>query len=308
MHESQSAHLMEPEPYLTVELSEDHSHFRIIKTLQISMVSTPAALLLLESLMLFANEATSETNTNHTHHIPTGSWLSPTANILHGHHHLFSLLLAFTRILLLTQPKHTIVWTYNRPTSSLSSNSTLRLTKEHWILLHQGNEDPNFFNSYFIYYPALGMVVVSASILDSGNFGQGEENLAACRVNSTCEAEDVYWVKKAYYEDHGSAQLSLSIEGSLCLKDDVSGSELECSATSKNLYRQAKEHNFYDFIYRATLDEDGDFRLYAHQFKGNTSLGVQVLWEAVVDKCQVPPCGLEDPTMMGGSPYLVVPM
>ncbi|MED6120281.1 hypothetical protein PIB30_019432 [Stylosanthes scabra] len=355
MRESQSAHLMEPEPYITLVFCQvssslkDHSHFRIIKTPQIPMASTSAALLLLVLLMLFANEATSATNTNYTHHIPTGSWLSSTGK--HTSWPSPSGLFAFgfyprgnsyaVGIWLLTQPNHTIVWTYNHPASSVSSNFTLRLTKEHGLLLHQGTEDPSFLNSYFIYYPALGMEVVSASMLDSGNFvlydkdfnmlwqsfdypgdtilggqylmdvaslvssvsesdhssghfllrrmGKGEENLAACRVNSTCEPEDVYWVKKAYFEDYASALLSLSIEGSLCLKDDVSGSELACLATSKNLKHKPKNTTF---IYRATLDEDGNFRLYAHQFEGNTSSSVRVLWEAVKDKCQVPLCGL----------------
>ncbi|RYR20496.1 hypothetical protein Ahy_B03g065653 [Arachis hypogaea] len=308
------------------------------------MASTPA-LLLLVLLMLFANETTAETN--HTHLIPIGSTISPTGKNTswssrsglfafgfypHGNSYAVG-------IWLLTQPKHTIVWTYHPYSPSMSSNSTLRLTKEDGLLLLQENEDPEFLIPLYFLHQAK-VEVASASMLDSGNFvlydknfsmlwssfgdpsdtilggqnltgGMGlvssvsqsdhssghfllsrqlDEHLAACRVNSTCEPEDAYWAKNTYFEGYGYLQLSLSIEGSLCLKDYSSGSELECLASSKNLTDKSKNATF---IYRATLDEDGDFRLYAHQFEGNTSSGVQTLWKAVEgDKCQVPLCGL----------------
>ncbi|XP_054806269.1 G-type lectin S-receptor-like serine/threonine-protein kinase LECRK1 [Prosopis cineraria] len=40
-------------------------------------------------------------------------------------------------------------------------------------------------------------------------------------------------------------------------------------------------------VYRATLDVDGNFRTYVHQFENNTRPTIQVMWEALSDQCEV---------------------
>lgn len=128
---------------------------------------------------------------------------------------------------------------------------------------------------------------MSKSDHSSGRFRlsmQFDGNLVAYPLNSSTEQEDAYWVSgtgTAY-----QSQLTLNVEGSLCLP----GVSLQCFNDTN---KPRKKSQSTTSIYRATLDVDGNFRLYEHQLEGNSTSHVEMLWQALNDTCLVKGvCGL----------------
>ncbi|XP_058762889.1 G-type lectin S-receptor-like serine/threonine-protein kinase LECRK2 [Vicia villosa] len=130
---------------------------------------------------------------------------------------------------------------------------------------------------------------ISKSDHSPGNFYltmQDDGNLVAYPFYSGVSERDAYWASNTLYEIY--QQLSLNIQGFLCL-ESVSDPTSTLCFNNGNEQTTRKSHNNTTSIYRATLDVDGNLRLYEHQFhfEGNNSSRVVTLWHALNSTCQV---------------------
>ncbi|THG11105.1 G-type lectin S-receptor-like serine/threonine-protein kinase LECRK1 [Camellia sinensis] len=148
-------------------------------------------------------------------------------------------------------------------------------------------------NQTLYYYRGLVSSVSRSSDHSSGRYGlqmqyygsqmQDYGNLIAYPVNFTFF--DAYW---SFVPGMGKylLNLNLNFNGLLYLGKNIS-----------DIQRTLAKSSAYDtktvIIYRATLDDDGIFRLYSHRFASNTSSIVSMEWSAMQDHCQVHGfCGL----------------
>ncbi|XP_015944908.1 G-type lectin S-receptor-like serine/threonine-protein kinase LECRK3 [Arachis duranensis] len=262
------------------------------------------------------------------------SWVSSSGHFAfgfyrHGNGHGYAI-----GIWLIAGTNETVVWTANRDDPPISSNSTLQLTVD-GLLLKQGSDaqgqvyvasEPagsasmldsgNFViysqeSSFFVVWQSfhhptdtilggqnltiLNQLVSSRSTSDrsTGHYYlayQRDNNLVAYPVNSSSQPLDAYWASMDYFPYMiGVEQLSLDTKGNLCFIAPT-----QCLAT--NTHHQNKPQNTSS-IYRATLDVDGNLRLYEHLFEdveGSTitnspssSSLVHTLWQAFTDECQI---------------------
>lgn len=123
---------------------------------------------------------------------------------------------------------------------------------------------------------------------------QNDGNLVAYPLYSRFSDLDAYWPSNSWDLTYTPKQLSLSIQGFLCLNmsDEDDGDRLCLNDINKH---SKKLHNNTTSIYRATFDVDGNLRLYEHQFdfESKNSSRVVILWQALNDTCQVKGfCGL----------------
>ncbi|KAI9125924.1 hypothetical protein K1719_003342 [Acacia pycnantha] len=207
----------------------------------------------------------------------------------------------------------TIVWTPNLNNLSASSDSVMELTKDGQLVLRN---EPKQIE---VVIANVSEPADSASILDSGNFvlysknhsviwqsfdhpsdtllaGQNlsspgqlisanghfilrmhtDRNLASFPVNDQ-RGEGIYWFEGAI------SMLNLNLTGFLCLLDD-DGEPTKVLANSSNHLRRNTS-----LIYRATLDLDGNFRLYVHTFEKNSTrfVNVQPVWQSNSNQCEV---------------------
>ncbi|KAL1325946.1 hypothetical protein HN51_035989 [Arachis hypogaea] len=277
-----------------------------------------------ENMYIGLDDILSPLDSNTTH----PSWLSSSGHFAfgfyrHGDGHGYAI-----GIWLMGGTTNTVVWTTNRDDPPLSSNSTLQLTVE-GLLLKQGSDDRgqlyvpsepagsasmldsgNFViysqeSSSFVVWQSfhhptdtilggqnltiLNQLVSSRSTSDRSTGHhylafQDDNNLVAYPINSSGTASDAYWAFRDQNIYHGTevAQLSLDAKGYLCF------SVFQCLANNTN--QQIKQQNTSS-IYRATLDVDGNLRLYEHLFDANSSSSLLVhtntVWQALTDECQI---------------------
>ncbi|CAI8610316.1 unnamed protein product [Vicia faba] len=125
---------------------------------------------------------------------------------------------------------------------------------------------------------------------------QTDGNIVAYPLYSGSSELDAYWASNTLNQMYQYQKLGLNNQGFLCLNEGGGGgsSDRLCFNDS-NKPRKKSSHNNTTSIYRATLDVDGNLRLYEHQFhfEGNNSSGVVILWQALNDTCLVKGlCGL----------------
>nr|GEU99330.1 G-type lectin S-receptor-like serine/threonine-protein kinase LECRK1 [Tanacetum cinerariifolium] len=187
-------------------------------------------------------------------------------------------------IWLTTKPNITVVWTANRDDPPLSSNSTIELTVDGWLLLYTtyGKQNLTIYQTD----PA-----TSASMLDSALSGrftlnmQVDGNLLACPRNSSQWSEDSYWstgtVSYSYKTRYNSLHLE-NREGSLYM--------LGNGVTRRALYQPTRSQSRKNekVVFRATLIPDGNF-LYSHIFTTPPSnlTDIRTEWSALHDPCDV---------------------
>ncbi|MED6179885.1 hypothetical protein PIB30_004940 [Stylosanthes scabra] len=215
----------------------------------------------------------------------------------------------------------TVVWTAKRDDPPISSNSTLELTVD-GLLLKQGSDvqgqvyvdtEPAGSASMldsgnFVIYAQEGSSIVWQSfhhptdtILGGQNLTirnqlvssistsdrstghhflafQRDDNLVAYPINSSAESPDAYWSSNNLYQQEVE-QLSLDTKGNLCFDD-----AFQCLVNNTN--HQNQPHNTSS-IYRATLDVDGNLRLYEHLFEDKEGSNITNLWQALSDECQI---------------------
>ncbi|PHT53152.1 hypothetical protein CQW23_07614 [Capsicum baccatum] len=136
--------------------------------------------------------------------------------------------------------------------------------------------------------PSGGKLVSSFSSTNhsSGRFRlmmQVDGNLVAYPRNLN-QPVDAYWASQIYCTGCRN-HLLLNSTGILLLINDTDSSVI------RQLYTPLMQKE--RAIYRATLDYDGNFRLYSHEFNSNSNSKMVVEWEAIDDLCLVKGfCGL----------------
>ncbi|BFG35232.1 hypothetical protein CerSpe_215060 [Prunus speciosa] len=117
---------------------------------------------------------------------------------------------------------------------------------------------------------------------------QADGNLVLYSANSENSSADSYWSSGTFVQP--KLQLYLNATGRLVLINSTSWEE------SKVLYDDESSKTNYDgTIYRATIDVDGNFRLYSHEYDKSTGKFQPsvTLWQALADPCDVKGfCGL----------------
>ncbi|KAI4353157.1 hypothetical protein L6164_002127 [Bauhinia variegata] len=119
----------------------------------------------------------------------------------------------------------------------------------------------------------------SESDHSSGHFCllmQRDGNLVAYPVNNsvTMLEEDAYWASNTASSSFN--ELILDLEGFL---------RLNSTASFYNLVNGTVLGKNTTIVYRATLENGGNFRLYKHLFGGNANSTVQLLWSALTNPC-----------------------
>ncbi|TKY54865.1 putative receptor protein kinase ZmPK1 [Spatholobus suberectus] len=289
------------------------------------MAFIPALLWLL--FMLFAKEGTGESmielgswlspKGNHS------SWASSSGHFAFGFYPQGNGFAVGIWLVSGSPPEKTIVWTANRDSPPLSHNYTLNLTKTGLWLFQSGRGGQVLISSVdavvssasmldsgnFVLYNDTHHTVVWQSfdeptdtILGGQNLSSGGKlvssvsrsdhssgryflimqfggNLVAYPKNSPASAGDAYWSSNTWASTF--RHLSLNVSGFLCLTgDDV----LRCFYNS--ISPGKKSHNTSS-IYRATLEVNGNLRLYEHQFEASGSSHVQELWSTSLETCQI---------------------
>ncbi|XP_042751861.1 G-type lectin S-receptor-like serine/threonine-protein kinase LECRK2 isoform X2 [Lactuca sativa] len=202
-------------------------------------------------------------------------------------------------IWLASKSEITVVWTANRDDPPVSTNSSIELTGDGWLLLHTTDgEDKNITSQSF--------QATSASILDSGGQKlairdqlvssvsasqhtsgkfflrmQDDGNLVAYPLIKTRGSDDSYWSSGTLYSNYES--LNLSPTGSLSM---VGFGVTERVLNSTRSLESRK--NVDTVIFRATLNWDGNFVLYSHRFTSPSSNLTSIMkteWAALQDPC-----------------------
>ncbi|EOX92433.1 PREDICTED: G-type lectin S-receptor-like serine/threonine-protein kinase LECRK1 [Theobroma cacao] len=227
-------------------------------------------------------------------------------------------------IWLVGQPENTIVWTANRGDPPVSSNATLVFTGQGGLLLQTENGKENLIVD-------VRESVDSASMLDTGNFVffqnrsvvwesfdsptdtilggqnlstnynltssvsrsnhstgqyylimQGDGNLVAYVRSAAVDTRDAYWATNTY--GSSLSRLYLNERGRLLLY---------AYPEERGLANSSQIGDKTVITYRATLDPDGVFRIYSHQFESNISSNGTKEWQNLNDLCDVKGnCGL----------------
>ncbi|KAI4353155.1 hypothetical protein L6164_002125 [Bauhinia variegata] len=221
-------------------------------------------------------------------------------------------------IWLVGKPENTTVWTANRDNPPVSAGSSLELTRNGMLVLRTEQET--------VLVADVSESAAYASMLDSGNFvlyGEDSEviwesfdfptdtilggqnltlysdlissksesdhssgrfrlrmqidgNLVAYPINNTLQ-EDSYWSSDT--SGLSIDKLSLDLQGFLCLY--FFDGRFHALANGTFLAKNTTT------VHRATLDKDGNFRLYKHLFSSNGSSTVQLVWSALHNSCEV---------------------
>ncbi|XP_020421361.1 G-type lectin S-receptor-like serine/threonine-protein kinase LECRK1 [Prunus persica] len=253
------------------------------------------------------------------------SWLSPSGHFAFGFYpqgNGFAVGIQLVNDPSLTKAEQSIVvWTAQRDGPLVSSNSMLLLTRDGLLLqTEQGKQVPITGN--------LSIKARSAAMLDYGNFVVydhrsqviwqsfdsptdtilGGQNLNSgmdlvSSVSSTNHSSGRYWLKMqadgnlvsyqinittpeaSYWNSNtnGDMKLSLTVRGFLVLLPETGTGSAHPLATGSDDPR-----NNRTIIYRATLDADGIFRLYLHNYSVMSRRSrVLIVWSNLHDQCEV---------------------
>ncbi|KAF3440539.1 hypothetical protein FNV43_RR18823 [Rhamnella rubrinervis] len=247
-------------------------------------------------------------------------------------------------IWLVNQTGSTVVWTANRDDPPVSSNATLELTRD-GVVLHQTDQQGKEIFIPAMLDNISSPAATSAAMLDDGNFQLlnashhvlwqsfdyptdtilgGQILLSSHQLVSSKSTSDQssgpfllvmevdgnlvsypnsrpkisYWSSES--SGNYSAELSLNHSGFLLLQDS--------SKRPLRTWSNGDPGENKTVIYRATLDDDGIFRLYSHNFRSNTSSRVKVMWSSVKNHCDVLGiCGLNGYCQMSSNDCFCYP-
>ncbi|KAF7809419.1 G-type lectin S-receptor-like serine/threonine-protein kinase LECRK3 [Senna tora] len=228
-------------------------------------------------------------------------------------------------IWLIGKPDNTIVWTANRDMPPLSSDSILELNKT-GLLLHSENGNQELVTDFsdlaasasmldsgnFVLYGNNSDVLwqsfdyptdtilgnqslfyelvsgMSKSDHSSGHFTlnmQNDGNLVAYPVNSSKWPQDAYWASETSDVNNCHVKFHLLLNKTvplLCIKNSSNSDTVRCLNDAPSLNN--KNNNS---IYRAFLDSDGFFRLYAHVQDNEGKQNISELWSVPDNECSV---------------------
>ncbi|KAL3728897.1 hypothetical protein ACJRO7_033477 [Eucalyptus globulus] len=228
-------------------------------------------------------------------------------------------------IWLLGEPTNTVVWTANQDDPLLSSDATINFTDEGKLVVRSGLGDQEaslaelsepatlasmLDSGNFVLYDNNSLVIwqsfdfptntilggqnlteeseliSSKSSLDrSSQFRismQSDGDLVAYSLNYSADGQqDRYWSTNT--SGQSSLQLNLDSQGTLALRTYSGNYEIILANHSSFSSKEGST------VHRATLDDDGIFRLYLHRFlKGDfSSPEVSIRWSAPEHQCDV---------------------
>ncbi|CAK8563409.1 unnamed protein product [Lathyrus sativus] len=228
----------------------------------------------------------------------------------------------------------TVVWTANRDDPKVSSKSMLNLTEKGLLIQNGRGDSPYNINTdshmrlvswasmldsgnFVLYDDDFNVIWQSFdhptdTLLGGQNFTSRDHlvsSISKSDHSSGCfyltmqigdgnivlyskfSVLDAYWTSKVQNQMYSDQKLRLNGQGFLCLY----GRSGDTCFNSINKPRKKSSHSNTNSIYRATLDVDGNLRLYEHQFhfEGNNRYRVVMLWQALNDTCLVKGfCGL----------------
>ncbi|PRQ49145.1 putative protein kinase RLK-Pelle-SD-2b family [Rosa chinensis] len=263
----------------------------------------------------------------HGYNLSISSWLSSSGRFAFGFYPQGNGFAVGIR--LLNPPNNTVVWTANRDDPPVSSNSTLKLTGDGLLLRSEGGQEIPITNgSNLLETSAISNAsTAAAAMLDSGNFVLYDETFFVIWESFDFPTDTILGgqdllasmglISSASVADHssgrfslemqddgnlvayppnssspylatmtfGSYQLSLNLSGFLVLSSQSSG--LTTQVLANGSYHHPQDNK--TTIYRATLDVDGIFRLYLHNFlmSGSPEGAVKAIWSALQDPCDV---------------------
>ncbi|XP_077237839.1 G-type lectin S-receptor-like serine/threonine-protein kinase LECRK1 [Tasmannia lanceolata] len=250
------------------------------------------------------------------------SWLSPSAIFAFGFYKEGN---GFeVGIWLEADPNKTVVWTANRDDPPVSENATLLLTHDGWLLLKTpGGPDKNITGAVqsassaslldsgnFVLYNSSSTIIwesfssptdtilggqhllpnheLFSSYSDTdhktGRFRltmQLDGNLVAYYLYSIPTVGDAYWATGTNGRGPDS-KLFLTNLGQLYLANFSDGGTRDVAYGNT-----ISSSNAIIVVYRATLDADGNFRLYSHNLAGNGSSTMSIDWSALPNQCSV---------------------
>ncbi|KAJ8769646.1 hypothetical protein K2173_005249 [Erythroxylum novogranatense] len=229
---------------------------------------------------------------------PPTSWPSPSGQFAFGFYRQGN---GFAvGIWMISEPGTTVVvWTANRDDPPVSENAKLELTRDDSASMLDSGNFVLYCNGEIIWqtfdFPTDTLLEgqnlkagnelvssISSSDHSSGRFQlsmQTDGNLVAYPIMSH-EQVDAYWSTGTFAAS--DRQLNLASLDRRCVLYLQGGSDrprylVNCSnPTEKDT-----------IIYRATLDADGIFRLYSHQFENNSVSSVSMEWTTLLDQCDV---------------------
>ncbi|RWR88420.1 G-type lectin S-receptor-like serine/threonine-protein kinase LECRK1 [Cinnamomum micranthum f. kanehirae] len=198
-------------------------------------------------------------------------------------------------------PNKTVVWTANPDDPPFSDNATLILTEDGKLMLTSQEVQTKSI------IDVRGMFIYSGSMLDNGNFvlydfhskiiwqsfGHPTDTILAGMVGSYLYSS----VSRTNHATVGRFGLffqsdRLSLAPVRDRDDDTSNYhwKIDFDNNLSQLKLEDSGHlNEAVVIYRATLDQDGIFRLYSHSIHKSTGGGstIEVRWQALDNKCSV---------------------
>ncbi|XP_077237838.1 G-type lectin S-receptor-like serine/threonine-protein kinase LECRK2 [Tasmannia lanceolata] len=216
-------------------------------------------------------------------------------------------------------PNKTVVWTANRDDPPVSENATLLLTRDGWLLLkNPGGADKNITGAV--------QSASSASLLDSGNFVLYNSSSTIIWESFSSPTDTILGGQRLLSDnqlfssfsdtDHktGRFRLHMQSDGNLVLYSSLSVTDAYWVSTTPgtepgkklilnnlgllylanssdvnilSLGNGTSSSNGTSVVYRATLDSNGNFRLYSHIFRGNGSSYMLINWSAPENQCLV---------------------
>ncbi|KAK9949927.1 hypothetical protein M0R45_005436 [Rubus argutus] len=252
--------------------------------------------------------------TPNVHNLTASSWLSSSGRFAFGFYQQGN---GFAvGVQLLTPPQNTVVWTANRDDPPVSSNSTLTLTRDGLLLRTEGRQGiPITYGPSSLSDSSTG----AAAMLDSGNFVLYNGSRVVIwesfgfPTDTILGGQDMKYdmslVSSASVSDHSSGRFSLQMLNGDLVGYPPNSTDYYCYWTSPSsvnqlslnisgfliLYDQTlnlangsyhRPQDNQTTLYRATLDYDGNFRLYLHNFLTTGSAArVVVIWSALQDPC-----------------------
>ncbi|CAL5444163.1 unnamed protein product [Camellia sinensis] len=218
-------------------------------------------------------------------------------------------------------PNNTVVWTGNRDYPPVSSNSTIEFTRDGRLILNHTQQGTELAIADF----TTPSRVLSASMLDSGNFVIYNNDSSVIWQSFDFPTDTILGnqtllhgqrlvssASSSFDHSSGRYRLQIQVDGNLvafpinCSDSDFAyASASESSLPGVNGYynltitisslrlltlakASASSASPLVIIYRATLDDDGIFRLYSHRFASHsTSSNVLIEWSMLQDHCKV---------------------
>ncbi|KAE8706878.1 UPF0235 protein C15orf40 [Hibiscus syriacus] len=121
---------------------------------------------------------------------------------------------------------------------------------------------------------------------------QNDGNLVLYPLESEDSPTTAYWKAETYVTNVANLSLRLNSTGVLQLINNIDSSvyrtiHLSNQEESYSDFNESRSNNSKSIVYSASLDVDGNFRLYAHVFEPNGGFQTYAMRSALVNSCKI---------------------